>query len=125
MSRKVRERAELKWWGLYLAEFDIKFDIDTASRFIDGIIDHLEPEIMRTADDKMTAAREKMLEAINILEDGQPLDVAQAMKKGDLDPKSRSDYMRTRMFMKECGLLTHRPGEPEQWIKRITGPANN
>ena len=126
MSRKVRERAALKWFGSYFAKFDdvppAKFDIDTASRFIDGIVDYLEPQIMRTADEKMAAARDKMLEAIGILEEGAPLNVRDAMKTGGLDPKNRSDIARTRLFLKECGLLQYTGGEPERWTKRITGP---
>ena len=120
MARKVRERAEMKWWSDYLGRYNVTLGFAEVGNFIDGIIDHLEPEVVRASDERMSAARDKMLEALRIMEEDMPVDVPVLMRESGLDPHNRSDSARTRLFLKECDLLTYTGGQPERWIKRIT-----
>lgn len=122
MSRMIRERNKLKEFKELLGNRGVKVDFDNGILLFDDLAEFFTPTTLRSPDDILQAAHAKMLEVIDILEEGEPLNVRAMMEKGGLDPKNRSDLARTRLFLKECDLLQYTGGEPGRWIKQIVGP---
>ena len=122
MSRMIRERDKLKQFKSILAKHGIKVDLENGIDLLDELAEFYTPETARSPDDVLQAAHAKMLEVIEILEDGKSLNVGAMMRDSGLDPKNKSDLARTRLFLKECDLLQYTGGEPGRWTKRITGP---
>ena len=81
---------------------------------------HFRPQVERTEPEVLQDAFDQMLEAVKILQDGMMVDRVALMKEHGLDPHNKSDSAKTRLFLKESGLLQIRGGTPETWVRRIT-----
>ena len=122
MSRKVREKAGIDWLGDLLEKYGLKLDFATARHMYDDIVDYMSPEVLRTDSAVLQAAWAKMAEAMAILEDGTPVDIHAVMQDYGVNPANKSDETRTRLFLKESGLLQYQGPQREQWVRRINGP---
>jgi hypothetical protein len=120
MSQKVRERAGMSWYGAWLEKYGFKPDFSSAARSFDELVEYFSPTVLRTESEALQDIHFHMAEAIKIIEDGMAVDTNALMKEHGLDPANRSDSAKTRLFLKESGLLQYKGPQPEQWVRRIT-----
>ena len=85
---------------------------------------HFRPIITRTDGEVLADIFDKIRADLQKLEDGVNVDLKVLMKDNGIDLANRSDTARARKFVSESGLLQYRGPEPEQWVRRITGPMN-
>jgi hypothetical protein len=117
MSKMVRTRADNRKFEVLFDEFNIKLGYSDGLRFIDRLVEITQPEVIRSGDDVIHAAWEKMREAVAILEEGMDVNPAELMRDQGLDPSNRSDATRTREFLKESGLLQYNSPKGERWVR--------
>jgi hypothetical protein len=120
MSRKIRERNELRWWAEWNTRHNLNLGASELIAAMDDVIDHLNPEVIRTDATTLRDAWEKMGEMIDKLEEGMPFDIKEALKINGIDNPSQSDVTRTGAYLKDCKLLQYKDAEPARWVKRLT-----
>jgi hypothetical protein len=87
----------------------------------DAFYDHFFPEVVRVVESVLKDAFVSIQDRIAQMEIGEQLpDVDALMIDAGLDPTVRSAKIRTRTFLKECGLLEYHSPSGERWIKRLT-----
>jgi hypothetical protein len=124
MSRKLREEAGMAWYGAWMERYGIKLDFSTAARSFSDLRDYFSPEVNRTDEQVLQPMWEKLVEMVQLVADGMSVEPDSLMRKAGIDPRNRSDGIRTRRFLKESGLLQYQSPQGEQWIRRINGPTN-
>lgn len=123
MTKKIRERAEMQWWGQFCAKYGCKFDMPTGMSAYDDLVDHFAPPVVRSDDATRASAFAKIREELDALEAGMPVDLSGAMRRGGLDVTSKSDIHATRQFLTESNLVDHKKSTPESWTRRISHSA--
>jgi hypothetical protein len=120
MSRKVQARSEFLWFGDWMDEYGIKLDFSTASRAYDKMVEHFNPTVVRSDNDVIADAFDRIRGELDKLEEGMSVSVDDAMAYGELDPSIRSDRYKVRSFLNEVGVLEHKSPTEERWVKRLT-----
>jgi hypothetical protein len=114
-----RDRHAIQKWMGYCTRF--KIEPDDWQGAYDEALALFQPTIIRSLPEVLDEIKAKIDELISQLPPGQALPpTADIMREHGFDPKIKSDVIRVNKYLRANGLLTHRPSQPEQFVKRLT-----
>lgn len=122
MSRFTRLSEQLEGFDALLVKHKIK--VENMPLFFNDLIRFFHPAVVRTAQDAVREACDRIIEALANLKPGEQVDIGEQLARAGIDNPTRADKRYAKRYLVECGALEVLPGRSEQTVKRINHESN-